>query len=255
MTAPVQTAQAYHYRHDQAGVPEVLRSARVIVPILHKLFRPSFVVDVGCGTGDWLSVWTEQGDVAIRGFDGPWVPPSGLMIDSSFFVTWNLNETPPPLPKCDLAMCLEVAEHLNSSAATGILDALCAAAPVIVWSAAVPGQGGYGHINERYQHEWVAEFAKRCFEPVDLIRPQVWLDERVSWWYQQNLLVFVHQDSGIRLPPSPLPIITSIIHPSLYEQASDPRNYSLRRMLPHLGHYLRKSVAHISDRLIPTRPE
>jgi hypothetical protein len=55
-----------------------------------------------------------------------------------------------PLPehlvgRFDLAVCLEVAEHLPPERAESFIRELCDLAPVVLFSAAIPGQGGTGH--------------------------------------------------------------------------------------------------------------
>jgi hypothetical protein len=68
---------------------------------------------------------------------------------------------------------------------------LTEAAPVILFSAALPGQGGTHHVNERWPGYWRDWFAGRGFVRLDPIRPRVWRDRRVEWWYQQNVYLFV----------------------------------------------------------------
>jgi hypothetical protein len=48
----------------------------------------------------------------------------------------------------DLAISLEVAEHLPEGSAGALVSTLIEAAPVVVFSAAIKGQSGTNHINE-----------------------------------------------------------------------------------------------------------
>ncbi|MGH9830080.1 MAG: hypothetical protein ACREDR_43265, partial [Blastocatellia bacterium] len=64
-------------------------------------------------------------------------------------------------------------------------------APLILFSAAIPGQQGQGHVNERWPSYWRRLFARHAFSMLDPIRPCVREDRRVMWWYRQNLLLFV----------------------------------------------------------------
>jgi hypothetical protein len=236
---PVQFAAAYNYQTATKGVTSVLASAEIVVPLLNSVFQPASVIDLGCGTGDWLSVWKRHAVSSVKGYDGVWVPPSALVISEDEFNAVDFCAAIPDMGFADLAMCLEVAEHVPASVGKQFVSVLCRTAPVIVWSAAVPGQGGYGHVNEQYLSYWVQEFANK---PFDIIRPKIWSRSDVAWWYQQNLLVFASTAAQLRfnlsINDTPLPYI----HPCLYEQARDPRNYSIRRMLPHFGFYMTKAI-------------
>jgi hypothetical protein len=239
---PPQFAAAYHYEAGQKGVATVRASAHVIVPLLNQIFHPTSVVDLGCGTGDWLSVWSETAGCSIRGFDGKWVPQDSLCIPSQAFNEADFCAHVPDLGASDLAMCLEVAEHVPPNIGTQFVAALCNSSNVVVWSAAVPGQGGYGHVNEQYQDYWVSMFANHGYIPFDLVRPKIWMHPSVSWWYQQNLLVFLSPTARQKFNLTPEPTAFSIVHPSLYEQNRDPKNYSFRKMLPNFPFYVSKGL-------------
>jgi hypothetical protein len=80
---------------------------------------------------------------------------------------------------------------MPSSSAERFVGALTVAAPLVAFLAAVPGQGGDGHLNEQWPAYWAALFAKRGYEVVDCLRELFWDDARVQWWYAQNALLFV----------------------------------------------------------------
>jgi len=48
-------------------------SARDILPLVLDVVKPASVIDIGCGTGNWLLVAHELGVRDILGIDGPWV--------------------------------------------------------------------------------------------------------------------------------------------------------------------------------------
>jgi SAM-dependent methyltransferase len=147
------------------------------------------VLDVGCGVGGWVATWLGSGADAI-GVDGDYVPRDQLCIPDDRFISHDLS-TPLDLGRrFDLVTCLEVAEHLPPEAAATIVDSLCRHADVIVFSAAIPGQGGTGHINERWPSFWAELFATHGYRPHDLLRSRLWWDTRCEWWYRQNVLVF-----------------------------------------------------------------
>lgn len=80
----------------------------------------------------------------------------------------------------DLACALEVAEHLPADVANQFVALLVNAAPVEVFSAAIPRQGGKGHVNEQWPTYWASLFANHGYMAVDCIRPAVYGNEHVD---------------------------------------------------------------------------
>jgi hypothetical protein len=93
----------------------------------------------------------------------------------------------------DVAMSLEVAEHLPAEFAASFVSNLTQLSDVIIFGAAIPGQGGTNHVNERWPSYWVALFEKLGFLCFDVLRGDMWYDDRVEWWYRQNTFVFVNR--------------------------------------------------------------
>ncbi|MFN0010562.1 MAG: class I SAM-dependent methyltransferase [Phycisphaerales bacterium] len=178
-----------------AGFSEASRaSARVVLPLVRSWLNPASVVDVGCGTGGWLAVWLELGVENVRGIDGDYVLPEQLEIPHNQFTTADVAAPISMSERFDLAMCLEVAEHLPPAAGETLVASLAGLADAILFSAAVPGQGGTGHVHERWPDYWAGLFAAHGFVVVDAVRPVIWADERVSWWYRQNTLLFLRPE-------------------------------------------------------------
>ncbi|MEW6736710.1 MAG: methyltransferase domain-containing protein [Acidobacteriota bacterium] len=177
-----------------------LRSARVVVPILLELIQPASVIDIGCGRGAWLRAFQENGVQTIKGFDGDYVDRSKLLIDPSCFNAVNLDHCFQIESKYELAVCLEVAEHLPTQVGKKLVSTLTTAAPVVLFSAAIPGQTGPGHINEQWPWYWRTLFATHGFHRLDPIRPRVWQDTRVEWWYRQNVFLFVSEQTLAHSP-------------------------------------------------------
>jgi len=173
--------------HDDAA----LASARTIVPLLLRLIQPSSVVDVGCGRGAWLRVFQEHGVPAVRGLDGGHVDRSKLLIDPDRFTAVDLAAGLRLEGRYDLALCLEVAEHLSPKAGRLLVQGLTAAAPLVLFSAAIPGQGGTSHVNEQWPWYWDGLFSQHGFQRLDPIRRHVRQNQQVKWWYRQNLVLYV----------------------------------------------------------------
>ncbi len=171
-----------------------LRSARQIVPLLIDLVHPASVLDVGCGNGTWLSIFVEHGVTELLGVDGDYVKREMLLIPREWFVAHDLS-VPLNLGRSfDLALSLEVAEHLAAEAASTLVDSLARHAPVVLFSAAIPFQGGEHHVNEQWPEYWAKRFEDRGYLPVDCLRSRVWMNDEVDWWYAQNILVFAQPD-------------------------------------------------------------
>jgi SAM-dependent methyltransferase len=167
-----------------------LSSAQVIVPVVMKLVQPQSVVDIGCGTGTWLSVFQEFGLSDIYGVDGDWVDDSQLEIPTEQFQRRDLTQPLVLGRQFDLAMSLEVAEHLPAVCADSFVDTLVRHAPVVLFSAAIPYQGGRHHLDEQWPEYWASRFLAQGYRVVDCLRDKVWHDERVSYFYRQNMLLF-----------------------------------------------------------------
>jgi SAM-dependent methyltransferase len=172
---------------------EGLASARVIVPLVRQLVECDSVVDIGCGRGAWLRVFLDVGATRVLGYDGTHIDQSKLLIPRSCFHQADLSQPFNIAERFDLAICLEVAEHLPRPMAGPLVKTLCQAAPVVLFSAAIPGQGGTRHINEQWPRYWESLFRIHNYVRLDAIRPLTWRSTEVAWWYRQNVLLYVEK--------------------------------------------------------------
>jgi hypothetical protein len=177
-----------------------LRSAAVVVPLVIGMVHPSSVIDLGCGTGTWLSVFAANGVDDFLGVDGDHIERSLLDIPEANFLPFDLTRPLILDRKYDLAVSLEVAEHLPHSAADTFVESLTRASNVVLFSAAIPRQGGTGHVNEQWPDYWVERFEQKGFVAADALRPLVWNDPKVEVWYAQNSLIFVNRRNIPRYP-------------------------------------------------------
>lgn len=180
--------------YDDLGAT-ALPSARRIVPILVELLAPSSVIDVGCGDGSWLSVFRESGVTDALGLDGDWVDDNQLKIPAECFQRTALDQPFHIDKRFDLAMCLEVAEHLPENGARDFISRLTGLAPIVLFSAAIPHQGGEHHVNEQWPDYWAGHFEALGYHAIDTLRPRIWNDPDVTWWYKQNALLFATDDA------------------------------------------------------------
>lgn len=196
-----------------------LQSPDIIVPYLVRSFKPNSVVDVGCGLGTFLKVFKDSGNIEILGIDGKWVDRKKLLISKEEFIEADL-EAPIKLDKTfDLVLCLEVAEHLAENSSDIIVDSLTALGKTIVFSAATKQQGGQNHLNEQPFSFWKEKFESRGYTVIDFFRPVFWNDEKVWWWYKQNMFLLVHHSidsSKYRDAKKEFTDDNLLIHPELY---------------------------------------
>jgi SAM-dependent methyltransferase len=170
-------------------------SAREIVPLILQLIPVASVCDVGCGDGTWLQVFREQRVTDIVGIDGEYVTRDLLQIPVSDFQPMDLRHRISLARRFDLAISLEVAEHLPESRAASLAEDLTRLAPLVLFSAALPGQGGRDHVNEQWQTYWAAMFSQYDYTFCDVVRPKIWKNRRIAYWYRQNILLFCDRRS------------------------------------------------------------
>jgi SAM-dependent methyltransferase len=208
------------YEAHQGGVR---RSARQIMPLVLRWVPATSVVDIGCGTGSWLAVVREYGIDDVIGIDGDHVDISQLEIPQAKFVPRDLS-CPVDLGRSfDLAISLEVAEHLPAECAPTFVASLAKLAPIVLFSAAIPGQGGTHHINEQWQDYWADLYQKHHYLAIDIIRPIIWNDCQIEWYYRQNILIYAQEEAlrqyaalkigGDRTNAAQL----ALVHPSCFE--------------------------------------
>jgi SAM-dependent methyltransferase len=176
-----------------------VRSAEQIVPFLRGLLPITSVVDFGCGQGAWLSVW-RKASAKVIGVDGPYVNQQRLMIDADEFRPADLSEPIDLGRRFDMVQSLEVAEHLPSSRASEFISTLTSHGPLVMFSAAVPGQGGEHHINEQPLEYWREKFRERRYVAIDWVRPKVIANLQVQHWYRYNIILYAEEPSLATLP-------------------------------------------------------
>ena len=150
-------------------------------------------MDVGCSAGAWLHECQLHGISRVLGVDGADIPPRLLQIDVSEFRQLDLCQPLPSLGRFDLAISLEVGDCLPSEAAQQFVTGLTSMSDLVVFSAAVPGQSKHPTLHERWPSYWRGLFADCRFACFDILREKLWYDQRVDWWYSQNMLVFVSE--------------------------------------------------------------
>jgi SAM-dependent methyltransferase len=201
-------------------------SARETIPLVLSYVQPSSIVDVGCGNGTWLVEFKAAGVSDLLGIDGDWVKPAQLLIDRAQFRMADLAQPLNVGREFDMATSLEVAEHLPGTSASTFVRSLVELAPVVLFSAAIPYQGGDGHVNEQYPDYWADLFRQHDYVAVDCLRRALWNNANVAWFYRQNLLFFVDRKRLRKYPKLADAFATagensglSLVHPDQYDMA------------------------------------
>jgi len=203
-------------------------SFHVLASLLIGLVRPQSVVDVGCGVGNLLKAFADQGVTDLLGIDGPWVPRDLLSVPASVVETHDLSRAYRPSRRFDLVVSTEVGEHLPGEAAEMFVDTLTGLGPVVAFGAAIPLQGGTHHVNEQWPAYWAKLFRARGYLVLDCLRPRLIGDPRVAELIGQNMVLYIHSDRAADLMPAitaamhewpdyPLPVV----HPRQYLRMQD----------------------------------
>ncbi|MBC8392044.1 MAG: methyltransferase domain-containing protein [Deltaproteobacteria bacterium] len=207
----------YTNRHQKT----VYSANNILSIVVNTLPKVDSAVDFGCGVGTWLSILKEKGVKEILGIDGPWVEKSLLEIPQQSFHRVDLEDEIKLNRRYDLAISLEVAEHLRPEAAKTFVESLVNSSDFILFSAAIPFQGGSNHINEQWPNYWVTLFNERGYAVLDFIRREIWDEEKIPTWYRQNTLMFVKQErvKELKIPSFDIygqysPI--ALVHPNAY---------------------------------------
>ena len=209
------------------GEKVIYSADKTLSVLLSKLPPVTSAVDVGCGLGTWLRTILKLRNqkVDILGIDGPWINQDLLVIPKDNFLAIDFSlETPRINRKYDLAISLEVAEHLPPEKAGAFISFLTEISDFVLFSAAIPFQGGTNHFNERWQSYWADLFEQKSFVPIDLIRPALWNDDKISIHYRQNAMLYVRKERVREIKvPSLFDIqILSLVHPELYTKHAYP---------------------------------
>jgi SAM-dependent methyltransferase len=223
------------------------RSAAVVVQRLNAVLMPSRVIDIGCGEGWWLRQFEER-RVRVLGMDNHEYD-SRMAIARDRYFRVDLSK---PLPidllpashEYDLALSLEVAEHIPADMAEEFVAQLCAFAPVVCFSAAIPGQGGDGHVNEQWPSYWANIFAKLRYVAINWPRSEFWYDDRVELWYRQNMMLFAlgpriaDIEAAVWNVRTPL----DVVHPRMHKEICDDIHHDYQIGRRKVGEWKRQPM-------------
>jgi hypothetical protein len=181
-------------------------SPKLMVPILNEIFQPKSVVE------------------KILGVDGTWADQSKIdkNIALENFLTVNLEDIFNPDSRFDLAISLEVAEHIDEKYADNFVKTLTNCSDNIVFSAAIPLQGGQNHVNEQWNDYWIEKFSKHGYFCLDVIKPFFWDTKEIFRWYKQNVLFFTNNPESINFESKN--VLQNVIHPEMFSRKTQELN-------------------------------
>jgi SAM-dependent methyltransferase len=124
-------------------------------------FKIKSVLDIGCGTGKNLE-WFKDFDVL--GVEG-----ESKAVSLCKVPVLQHDYTTGPLTldrRFDLCICTEVVEHIESRFEDNWF-ATMKSADMVLMCHALPGQGGWHHVNCQPSEYWIKRFADHGFEKTD----------------------------------------------------------------------------------------
>jgi hypothetical protein len=216
-----------------------LTSAAVILPLLVDIFQPRSLIDVGCGQGTWSRTAMELGIEDQIGVDGAWAQPV-LQIPRDRFRPCDLSAPFNLDRRFELAISMEVGEHITPARADVFVGNIVRHADAVVFSAAAPYQGGVHHVNEQWPAYWAQKFAAHDYRCFDFLRWRIWDDRRIATWYRQNLLIFANRRNAplthaleahaAETPPAAI----AVVHPEMWTNMMNSKSLRLQRMMTPL---------------------
>jgi hypothetical protein len=220
-------------RRHRERFPDPSQAATLILPHFFKIAGTfESAVDVGGGTGGWCAALKRLGVSSVVCVDHPDIRGDELLIDPSEFVACDMARTFPVPVRADLVLCLEFAEHLPTCRSEALIEFLTMSGNVVLFSAAIPGQPSPYHPNEQPAEFWRRLFGQQGFRRFDCVRPLILSDERLPYWYRQNLYVFASDPDAqkrhlIDLPYSEIPTDFEIVHSRVLQQYRTVRHPQL----------------------------
>lgn len=209
-------SREYYSNHDQGSYD----SAITILSRLSAYVNPQSVIDIGCGSGTWCKAAMNVWGIVALGIDQHSYEDCNMHIPESQYLQNDIRSRVHGY-HADLVICVEVIEHIDEEYEDTVLDNICAMSNTILFSGALPFQGGTGHVNEKPYSYWVEKFNRRGFYLDERIRHDIWDDARVAIWYRNNIMLLHKNTNKNRMMHQHL----DIIHPHMLERILRKRGF------------------------------
>ena len=171
--------------------------ARAVSKVLYNEFQPESVIDFGCAIGGHLEWFHEQG-IEVHGVEGNPTAFEYSLIPRTNLEEHDLREPYECSKQWDLALCIEVAEHIPDRYSNVLVETLTDSAETIFFTAATPGQSGTHHVNLQEEIYWEKRFNERGYERENIVEDCIEkeLDLEKSTWINDNMFVFSKSRGG-----------------------------------------------------------
>jgi len=184
----------YSLEYYQALNREEGPQAKALAEAITELYHPQSVIDLGCATGLYLEPFTCR--VTGLDFSKAAFDERVLRIAPQDCILFDLTNADFRPMKHDVALCLEVVEHIGCEHADTLVANICKASDTIGMTAAPPAQAGLNHVNCQPQSYWEEKFAqhgfKRDYHDEYQLVYAVW-QVLHTVWIIRNLMVFKKQ--------------------------------------------------------------
>ena len=248
MTENNKLSKLYNSKFFTGQVDKSHRSAKEYMTYLFNFYKPNSIVDFGCGTGAWLMVAQDLGVKDLLGIDGEWIQGQQIDTEKINYKLENLEQSIKLQRKFDLAISLEVAEHLTENRAKSFVSDICCAADLVLFGAAIKGQGGINHINEQLPSYWINLFRENNYECLDFFRGNFWDSQNIGSGYIQNTFLYLKKGDERKKLFSQAEIkpIYDVYHPIIFERYRHPKYCGLKtyiRTTPRIPQLIVKAIS------------
>jgi hypothetical protein len=208
--------------YDEPRFKEHWTSAKIVLPAVFTALEVKSIITIGFGVEPWLRVAEELGTTTLVGLDGNHSHRALHPAGHSKIQTCDLEAVKIPSAvrtgaRFDAVICVDGAEHLTPARADSFISELCSLSDLVVFAAAVPGQGGPDHLNAQWPSYWSELFKRNGFSCFDTMRSRLWDRQDCAWRYLQTLLVFAREGSApyqtLRRDHDPVRAPLPLIHP------------------------------------------
>ena len=178
------------FKHSNERNLRRLSDANIVISALKSVWgTPQTLIDLGGGQGAWCAGFLNEGSSKAICIDHPDSLRGELLIPRESFTECDFTAEFPEPETADLALCIEVAEHLPSEKSRMLIDFLTSCSDTVLFSAAIPGQQGQHHVNCQPPSYWRDIFAEFGYERYDCLRPMLFNSE-AAYWLKQNLFLY-----------------------------------------------------------------
>ncbi len=198
----------YYTKHDTASY----QSAKAVLTKLSSYIKPHSVIDLGCGSGTWCRAAAELWEIPVTGIDQHAYYDCHMHIPETQYRQLDIRKELCNY-RAELTICVEVIEHIDEAYEDIVLDNICSTSDNVLFSGALPFQGGTGHINEKPYSYWVDKFSARGFGLDERLRNGIWHNDAIAIWYRNNIMLLQKNNYRPKLN-SPL----DIIHPDMLKR-------------------------------------